>query len=175
MATKKPPFDHSKVLSWLRSALRSASRRYPPVFEALDRAKRPYKGSNPRQKVCYLCAQCKEEFNGKQVAVDHIIPAGSLSTWDDVMPFVKRLFCSVEGLQVLCHTCHDVKTLADKNGISLKEAELEKKVIEFKKLKKLEQETLLKSLKIDVTQFKKADERVDAFRSKLNIGEKNNG
>lgn len=43
--------------------------------------------------------------------VDHIDPVIDPKTgfvsWDEV---VKRMFCELEGLQVLCHDCHTHKT-----------------------------------------------------------------
>jgi len=53
----------------------------------------------------------------KEVAVDHIIPAGTLRCADDLPQFVERLFCEVDGLQVLCKTCHDKKTKKDKEKL----------------------------------------------------------
>lgn len=50
----------------------------------------------------------------KDVQVDHIIPAGSLQSTDDLKGFVERLFCSIDGLQVLCKPCHDDKTQKEK-------------------------------------------------------------
>lgn len=137
MATKKPkaakkkapPFDEKRFFTWLRSALRSASRRYPPIYEALAAAKRPYTGNNPRQKVCYECAACGTLASTKEVAVDHRVDCGSLTCWKDVQGFMERLFCGREGLDVLCHDCHDAKTYSSKNNVSLEEAKLMKAVL----------------------------------------------
>jgi len=45
------------------------------------------------------------------VQVDHIIPvidpATGFTTWD---AFIERLFCDRDNLQVLCTSCHDIKT-----------------------------------------------------------------
>lgn len=47
----------------------------------------------------------------KEVQIDHIEPAGSLKGFDDLPGFVERLFCEVDGLQVLCKDgCHNKKT-----------------------------------------------------------------
>ena len=124
MAKKKLEF-----FTWLRSGLRSISRKHAPIYEALAAAKRPYVGDNPRQKVCYECAKCFKTYAAKEVAVDHRIDCGTLKCWDDVKTFMERLFCSKEGLDVLCHTCHDAKTLAAKKGVSFEEAKLLKEVI----------------------------------------------
>lgn len=116
---------------FLRSALRSASRRYPTLYEALAAAKEPYKGKNPRQKYQYRCASCNGAFSGKEVSIDHIVDCGTMKDWGDVEGFVKRLFCNADGLQVLCSPCHDVKTYQSKTGCTAKEARAAKAAIEF--------------------------------------------
>ena len=50
-------------------------------------------------------------FKGADVAVDHIDPVVSPKTgfvsWD---VYIERMFCEADGFQVLCHTCHGIKT-----------------------------------------------------------------
>ncbi len=144
IASKKPkktaePLTEKKLLVWLRSALRSASRRYPPLYEALAAAKEPYIGNssdekyNPRQKFCYRCADCQNTFPAKNVAVDHIIDCGTLQAWTDIQGFMQRLFCPASGLQVLCDDCHDCKTLMSKSNLTKPQAIARKKVISFVK------------------------------------------
>jgi len=102
--------------SFIRSALRQKSRWWKPITECKTKARRPYRGPNKRQKYEYQCFLCKGWFAEKQINVDHIIPAGSLNCAQDLPGFVERLFCEQENLQVLCETCHDQKTKAEKNG-----------------------------------------------------------
>ena len=106
----------SAFWSLIRSALRQKSRWWKPITLAKQRAKREYKGPNKRQKFEYQCNICKQYFPEKDVDVDHIIPAGSLSCSQDLPGFVERLFCEVEGLQTLCTDCHNIKTKQEKNG-----------------------------------------------------------
>lgn len=97
--------------AFLRSGFRGMSRRWPPIVRhALLKARRPYVGHNKRQKWEHECAQCRKWFMGKDVAVDHIVPLGSLRSWEDVPMFLQRLFVEAEGLRVVCKPCHDVKT-----------------------------------------------------------------
>ena len=100
----------SAFWSWIRSALRQKSRWWKPAAEAKLRARRPYRGKNKRQKWEYECAECTQYFKSKDVNVDHKTPAGSLKCYEDLPGFVERLFCEVDGLQVLCTKCHDIKT-----------------------------------------------------------------
>jgi len=108
----------SAYWSFLRSALRQKSRWWKPIALCKQKARRTYKGSNKRQKFEYQCALCNGWFPEKLINVDHITPAGSLNCAQDLPGFVERLFCEVDGLQVLCETCHDKKTKAEKNGKS---------------------------------------------------------
>ena len=53
---------------------------------------------------------CKEWHMQKFVSVDHIIPTGSLRCAADAPGFIERMFVGVDDYQVLCDTCHLVKT-----------------------------------------------------------------
>jgi 5-methylcytosine-specific restriction endonuclease McrA len=101
----------SAFWSFIRSALRQKSR----FTECKLQARRLYKGVNKRQKYEYQCNTCKNWFIEKKINVDHICPAGSLNSAQDLPGFVDRLFCEVSNLQVLCEKCHDKKTKADKH------------------------------------------------------------
>jgi 5-methylcytosine-specific restriction endonuclease McrA len=102
-------WTESKYWSAIRTALRSGLRFYPPKVNVLNKAKRDYKGGNPRQKYCYECASCGECFKADQVQVDHLSPCGSLLSYDDLPDFVETLYCGEDNLQVLCKSCHKIK------------------------------------------------------------------
>lgn len=106
----------SAFWSFIRSALRQKSRFWKPIVQAKLKARRPYKGPNKRLKFEYQCNACKEWFPEKLINVDHICPAGSLNSAQDLPGFVTRLFCELDNLQVLCEKCHDVKTKQEKDG-----------------------------------------------------------
>jgi 5-methylcytosine-specific restriction endonuclease McrA len=106
----------SAFWSFIRSALRQKSRWWKPITQCKANAKRKYKGPNKRQKFEYQCASCKQWYAEKNINVDHIIPAGTLTCSNDLPGFVDRLFCEIDNLQVLCSGCHDIKTKAEKNG-----------------------------------------------------------
>lgn len=63
----------------------------------------------------YKCAGCGEEYAGSSVQCDHIEPVVSptkgFNGWDE---YIERMFCGPEGLQCLCETCHQLKTLSEK-------------------------------------------------------------
>ena len=122
-ASKKPrvvrtrnagTMTESAFWSFIRSALRQKSRWWKPITQCKQKARRPYKGPNKRQKFEYQCKYCEQWFPEKRVNVDHITPAGTLRTATDLPGFVERLFCEIDGLQVLCNNCHDEKTKLEK-------------------------------------------------------------
>lgn len=102
--------------SWIRSALRQKSRWWKPVAQAKMLARRAYKGPNKRQKWEYKCAECLQYFKATDINVDHINPAGTLKCYNDLPGFVERLFCEVDGLQVMCTKCHDKKTTKERKN-----------------------------------------------------------
>jgi 5-methylcytosine-specific restriction endonuclease McrA len=99
--------------SFIKSALRAASRRWPPKFEALKKAcvGKRLDSATGKQSFRYKCAGCANIFKAVDVSVDHIYPVvdpeRGFTTWDDV---IDRMFCEVDKLQVLCNTCHSIKT-----------------------------------------------------------------
>lgn len=104
----------SAFWSFIRSALRQKSRWWKPIMQCKQKARRAYKGTNKRQKFEYQCNNCKGWFPEKKINIDHICPAGSLNSAQDLPGFVERLFCEVDNLQVLCTYCHDIKSKEDK-------------------------------------------------------------
>ena len=112
---KKPIINLDKFREqFVRWTLRKASFRWPPRGEAM-KAARVGRG-------LYLCAICKQTFKNKEVKLDHIEPVVPLCSMRagvegdvidptfNVHSFVLRLFCEAGGFQVLCTSCHDVKT-----------------------------------------------------------------
>lgn len=105
-------WSRARFNSFVKSALRSASQKWPPKYEVLNAAKQGKK-INPktgRLAEHYLCAACRNAFPAKDVQVNHIspvIPVTGFDSWDMV---IKRLFCEKAGLEVLCKPCHSVVT-----------------------------------------------------------------
>jgi 5-methylcytosine-specific restriction endonuclease McrA len=117
-----PEWTEARFLAFIRSALRKASNRWPPKYEALENARRPSQTDNKRQRWEYLCAACRKWHAGKDVSVDHIEPAGSLRVFEDIAPFAQRLFVRSEKLQILCERCHTIKTAQDREEAKRKAA-----------------------------------------------------
>lgn len=101
----------AEYFSKIRSGLRSAFRFWKPMMKALEKASRDYSGPNKRQKKEYQCNMCKNWFPRTSVEIDHIEECGSLRSYDDIVPFIKRLTKEgVDSYQVLCKPCHKIKT-----------------------------------------------------------------
>lgn len=100
----------SAFWSMIRSTLRRRSMFWKPVQQVKKEASRPYTGENKRIKFEYQCSICGEWHFGKDIEVDHIIPAGTLTCAEDLPSFVEKLFCEKDGLRVLCSDCHSTIT-----------------------------------------------------------------
>lgn len=113
MPQSSKEWTSGRLKSFITTTLRSGMRRYPPKYEALKLAYTETK-VNPksgRSAKHFMCNGCKVDFPSKDVQVDHVDPVVDpkvgFVNWDT---FIKRLFCPVENLQVLCTVCHKAKT-----------------------------------------------------------------
>ena len=104
-ATKKqgkPVMRH-----WLTNKLRRLSYQWPPRREAITRAR--------TERGVYTCNICRGSFGPKEIQLDHIHPVvDEEAGFIDWNTYIDRLFCDVDGFQVLCKTCHDAKTFLEK-------------------------------------------------------------
>lgn len=103
-------WTEARYFSFMRSALRGAWSRYPVKHQFMKSKQLPYSGSDKRTRFEYECSECKQRFVGKDVQVDHKVPAGSLNKYEDLPSFAERLFCEADNLQIMCKPCHKVKT-----------------------------------------------------------------
>jgi 5-methylcytosine-specific restriction endonuclease McrA len=93
--------------SRVRSALRKVWQWSPHRREALARARVGFGR--------YECAECGDEFGPKEIAVDHVTPAGGFSDdLHDLGEFAHKLFFGE--LQILCHQHHDIKTAHERKA-----------------------------------------------------------
>lgn len=89
-------------------------------FQVLTANRREIKGQKRRYEA--KCAACKKWHVQKDIQVDHIVPAGSLKSYDDLPMFVRRLFCEAENLQLMCKPCHQIKTNQERKDAKEKAA-----------------------------------------------------
>ncbi len=101
----------SAFFGLIRSALRLASKYWKPKLAALAVRERAYTGTNKRIKREYQCEHCSEWFVRAKIEVNHKVPCGSLTCFEDLPGFCKRLFIEgTEGWEVLCLACHQICT-----------------------------------------------------------------
>ena len=112
--------SESAFWTFIRSALRSASTRWQPKFDCLKAAYFDTRMNEKTKRVSkhYKCALCKSIYPGKEIQIDHIIPAGSLREFEDLPSFAQRLFCEASGFRALCITCHSQVTAEEKIRVS---------------------------------------------------------
>lgn len=101
--------------AFIRSGLRSKSTRWPPRFHILNKNRR--RATGKRYRYEHQCEMCQEWFKQADVEVDHIVPVGSLKSYEDLPGFVERLFCEEDGFRVLCKPCHLKVTHGEKDEI----------------------------------------------------------
>jgi len=112
MAKPKPynggTWTQARMMSFIRSNLRLASRKWGPIRMTKANARRAYTGDNKRQKWEYKCDECGGWFKGSQTAVHHKNPCGTLKDWGDIETFCRNMFCEEDGFIVLCDGCHAI-------------------------------------------------------------------
>lgn len=109
-------WSEAEYFSKIRSVLRKAFMYWKPMIIARDTVRRPYSGNNKHRKWEYQCAECKNWFSQDQIHIDHIIPCGSLKSYDDIIPFLLRLTPEdPKAFQVLCKEHHQEKTNKERN------------------------------------------------------------
>jgi 5-methylcytosine-specific restriction endonuclease McrA len=96
--------------------LRRLSLKYPPRLKVLNAAKTEYyikskKGTDVKR-VSFQCNICKKKgFKSKEIQVDHIIPIINPNTgFTNFGDYIERLLCDESNFQVVCSSCHDIKT-----------------------------------------------------------------
>lgn len=103
-------WTEAELRGHVRQVLRKLTMtRWIPAREAMKLARRSCVGKG-RQRYEYQCAECREWWPEKLARRDHIVPAGSFTSWDDLPDFCRRLFVEIDGWQCLCVKCHDKKT-----------------------------------------------------------------
>ena len=92
--------------TFVKGILRRASFHWKPRTEAMQLS-RVERGK-------YKCAMCEDLFGPKEIILDHIQPVvDPKQGFVGFDSFIERLFCDVDGFQVLCKVCSDAKTLME--------------------------------------------------------------
>lgn len=106
-------WTEARYNSFIKSGIRSLTRKWKPMFDALNDAKTEIK-INPKtgkKAMHYKCAMCSDDHPVKEMAIDHIepiVPVDHEADWDEM---IARALVEKEGFQVLCkEPCHKAKT-----------------------------------------------------------------
>ncbi len=111
MGRKTAPFGaynewtEAKFWTFIRSGLRRMHMRWPPMQKAKGLVRRPFHGGG-RTKWEYRCSKCTLYFKDKEIEVHHKKDVGTLKCFEDLPGFIERLFCGMEGYEILCKECH---------------------------------------------------------------------
>lgn len=144
--------SQAQFYSWIRSGIRGMWKRYPIKNQFISNNR--YKaciGKGGREVWASDCSICGQAYSLSKMQVDHIVPSGSLRSMEDVATFMGRMFLvdDVTKLRMVCVPCHEVITYAEKNGLTMEEAEVMKSLPKFKKLSTNEKRKELKALGLD--------------------------
>ena len=98
-------------------ALRAALRKWRVRYDTKNAAKRGQRTDQAtgKKRDMYECAGCARLFKSDEIHVDHIEPVFDPrkrvpAEETDYTQLVHRMFCEIDNLQILCHTCHGIKT-----------------------------------------------------------------
>ena len=99
-------WTESRFHSFIKSALRSASRRWSPIYTTKKNAR--------IARNTYVCSRCKNKVGNKDIKVDHNNPVVSVEDgFVDYNTYIQRMFVEIDGLTAMCKKCHDLKTLVE--------------------------------------------------------------
>lgn len=93
-------------LAFAKQALRRASYRWPARNQAVKEAR--------IERGVYECKECKTRVPNRDKELDHVEPVVRTSGQTQTLgEFASRLFCGLEGFQVLCNNCHSRKSFIE--------------------------------------------------------------
>lgn len=139
-----PWVTEAAFYAWVRGQLRKGWSRHPVKNLYLQNNR--YKKENDKGRLVWHlnCEQCSIPTTQTKIQVDHIHPAGSLKTTEDLGKFVERLyFVTFDTIRVVCIPCHGIITYSERKGLSFDEARIEKQCIHIMKKSKFDLEEWL--------------------------------
>lgn len=167
--------DEKAYLNWLRSSVRRIWTKHPVKINYIQAhryksnlGKKIKKNPNGMVWAC-TCESCGGTFRQTDCQVDHIDGGYGFSDWEGFIEWQKRiLWVSFDDIRIVCKGCHSIITHAQRKGISFDEAKLDKKVIEFGKLKVDKQKETLTDYGISSDEMSNATKRKEAYRRIIN-------
>ena len=116
-SAKPESWTSGRLQGFIIGVLRAGHKRWPFKYEVKNEAKTE-KRVNPetgRVAQFYLCSACANEFTNKEVEVDHIDPVVDPNVgFVDWNTYITRLFSPKDNYQLLCKSCHKIKSNEEK-------------------------------------------------------------
>lgn len=123
-------------MSYVRGGIRKQLWNRYPVKTLFMKANR-IRGVNPKTgRECFggICYLTNKFFPQNELQVDHLVGNHSLKTIDDASSFLKgMLYVDFDDLAFVSKDAHNIKSYAEKHGLTFEEAGLEKAIIAYMK------------------------------------------
>jgi len=124
---------------WLQGAMRRAWSKHPAKLTLLQKNRYQTLNKNTGRKCYHIdCMKCgtpvPQGKGGGTIECNHKRVVGGFSELckEKFKDFViNLLWVTEDDLELVCKKCHDIITYSERSGMTLKEAELEKKIIKF--------------------------------------------
>lgn len=175
----------AKYLSWIRGQIRQIWKNSPQRSEFIKSRKQrlpaydengetlKYKNGKEKLFVAFICECCgtvcydKDGVkSNKTYAVDHKQGNHSLRSFDQAPGFFDSILrVRLEDLQILCKDCHDIKTYAEKQNISITEAGYAKTAIALEKSKEDKQFFIDRNLTVPSNSVKRREGIINILRN----------
>jgi hypothetical protein len=133
---KRKPITETELIGWIRKKLDDVWMKCPTKLSFLASKRVPDYSPDTRRASIYVCSMCEDGFSGTDVQVDHIEGEHEFTKLSQLVEFAnKRFMVGYNDLQILCIPCHQLKTHAERQGLSLAEARADKEAIAICKAK----------------------------------------
>lgn len=141
----------AKFVGWLQSAMRQVWSRHPSRLTLIKRKQVMLHANGAKKPTWHIqCFDCQKFVKVKEIEVNHKKQVGGLIKLADRHRFMDNLLLvQPEDLELLCHECHGIITYMEREGVSKRDAIIEKKCISFYKLSNEEQIKKCKQARID--------------------------
>ena len=159
----------SAFFTWLRGNLRRAVwEKYPGKITFKNTTcQPPPKDYAGRAKSGWYCALTDKWTAKSYLEVDHKVGNASLKDWSDVTPFIQHLCTNDSNMQLVSKEAHKIKSYAEKQNISFKQASIVKDVIKLIRDKKDKQFFIDRKLTPPTNQSNRRKHMIDILTKEL--------